>query len=141
LTTWHRFLGRAVDGRFHPSEPQSLKAVLRGLEGKALEVAVRVARRERTLPQNKKLHVLAGLIAKVQGETKLHVKRWATLEALGVEVAKSDQFEYQGRTVIDIRGTSDLTIAECSAVMEVLLKQAAFLEIPEPDWNRIEVMD
>jgi hypothetical protein len=140
VTTWHRFTGRS-DGGFRCSDPSRLKALWQELQGKEVEVCVRVARKKRTLPQNKKLHVLAGLIGKQQGEPKVRVKRRATLQALGVEEAMSDRFEHNGVVIIDVRGTSDLSIQECSAVMEVLLSQAAFLEIPEPNWDHIEVMD
>jgi hypothetical protein len=136
---WVRFTGR-VDGSFRCGEPSRLKALWEAWKGKDVEVAVRPARRKRTMPQNKKLHALAGLIAEQQGETKLRVKRRATLEALGVEQAMADKFKYGDVLVIDVRGTSDLTVSECSAVVEVLLKHAAFLNIPEPDWNAIEVM-
>ncbi len=136
---WLRFVGRADDGHFHPLEPSRLKAALQEWNGKEIEVAVRIARRNRTLPQNSYIHVLAPQIAEHSGHSLLEVKRRATLEALGVE-AGLILFDWQGKTYTDVRGTSELSTIEASKVVDVLLKQAAFLDIPRPNPDHYEVM-
>lgn len=138
MTTWHRFVGR-VEGRFRCSEPSRLEALWKELQGKDVEVAVRVARRNRTLPQNSIIHALAEQIHQESGFTLLEVKRRATLEALGVEDALI-VFEWQGQKFTDVRGTSELNTTEASKVVDVLIRQAEFLGITPRKAEYLEVM-
>jgi hypothetical protein len=138
LTTWHRFTGKSEDG-FRCSDPSRLKALWQELQGKEVEVCVRVARRNRSLPQNSIVHVLAEQIAEQSGFTLLEVKRRATLEALGVEEALI-VFEYGGKQYTDVRGTSELSTLEASKVVDVLIRQAEFLGITPRNAETVEVM-
>lgn len=138
MTAWDRFTGRA-DGGFRCGEPSRLKALWRSLQGKDVEVCVRVARKNRTLPQNSIIHALAEQIAEQSGHTLLEVKRRATLEALGVEEALI-VFEYQGKQYTDVRGTSELSTVEASKVVDVLIRQAEFLGITPRNAEHVEVM-
>jgi hypothetical protein len=138
LTTWHRFTGKS-EGGFRCSDPSRLKALWQELQGKEVEVCVRVARRNRSLPQNSIVHVLAEQIAEQSGFTLLEVKRRATLEALGVEEALI-VFEYGGKQYTDVRGTSELSTLEASKVVDVLIRQAEFLGITPRNAETVEVM-
>jgi hypothetical protein len=128
-----------VDGGFRCSDPSRLQQFWRDHKGKELEVAVRIARRNRTLPQNSIVHVLAEQIAEQSGHSLLEVKRRATLEALGVEEALI-VFEYQGKQYTDVRGTSELSTLEASKVVDVLIRQAEFLGITPRNAETVEVM-
>jgi hypothetical protein len=138
VTTWHRFVGR-VEGTFRCSDPSRLQALWQQLKGKEVEVCVRIARKHRTLDQNAILHVLAEQIAEESGHSLLEVKRRATLEALGVEDALL-VFEYEGKQYTDVRGTSELSTAECSKVVDVLIRQAEFLGIVPRNAEHVEVL-
>ena len=137
MVVWHRFVGLSEGGKFHPREADRLKSVLRENEGRDVEVAIRPARKNRTLDQNALIHVLANQIAEMSGHSVLAIKRRATLEALGVEDGLI-LFEWQGRTFTDVRGTSELSTGEASKVVDVLLKQADFLNIPRPNPEHYE---
>jgi hypothetical protein len=128
-----------VEGGFRCSDPSRLKALWQELQGKEVEVCVRVARRNRSLPQNSIVHVLAEQIAEQSGHSLLEVKRRATLEALGVEEALI-VFEYQGKQYTDVRGTSELSTLEASKVVDVLIRQAEFLGITPRNAETVEVM-
>jgi hypothetical protein len=139
MTTWSRWIGRAQGGKFYPVDRNRLEAQLREWEGKEIEVAVRIARRNRTLPQNAIIHVLAEQIADESGHSMLEVKRMATLEALGAEVGLI-VFEWQGKTLTDVRGTSELNTEEASRVVDVLIRQAEGLGIVPRNAEHVEVM-
>lgn len=139
MTTWQRFTGRAMDGRFHPVDPHRLRKQLQEWEGREIEVAVRIARKNRTLPQNALIHVLAGQIAEESGHTMLEIKRLATLEALGAE-AGLIVFQWQGKTLTDVRGTSELSSEEASRVVDILIAQAEGLGITPRNAETVEVM-
>jgi hypothetical protein len=138
LTAWHRFTGKS-EGGFRCSDPSRLKALWQELQGKEVEVCVRVARRNRSLPQNAIIHVLAEQIAEESGHSKLEIKRLATLEALGAE-AGLILFQWQGKTLTDVRGTSELNTTEASAVVDVLIRQAEGLGIVPRNAEHVEVM-
>lgn len=137
---WHRLTGLALDeGRFAPDHWQRWHALLKLHEGKRVEVAIRPERPNRTLPQNALLHVLARLVADETGDTLDHVKRHATLEALGIEGGTEKQ-TILGREVLIVRHTSDLSKSEVSLIVDRLKDHCAFLEIPIPDESHVEVM-
>jgi hypothetical protein len=138
LTTWHRFTGKS-EGGFRCSDPSRLKALWQELQGKEVEVCVRVARKKRSLDQNALIHVLAEQIAVESGHTLLETKRRATLEALGVEEG-IEAYTLFGKDFIEVRGTSTLNTGECSKVIDVLIRQAEFLGIVPRNAEHVEVM-
>lgn len=134
---WSRFEG-TLDGGFKPYDKDRWQRTLRSLKGKKIEVCIREAVPDRTLPQNAKLHVIAREIAEHSGHTLAEIKEIATIEALGVEVAtRASARDPQVRI---LRGTSDLTKDECSLVMDWLLDLAASLDVREPAWDSVEVL-
>jgi hypothetical protein len=139
LTTWDRFTCRADGGRWYFTDRHRLEQYLRDREGKELEVCVRIARKNRTLPQNSIIHALADQIADETGHSLLEIKRLATLEALGAEEGLI-VFEWQGRTLTDVRGTSELSSSEASRVVDVLIRRCEELEIRPRNAEHVEVM-
>jgi len=112
---------------------------MRSLEGKHVEMAIRVEPKDRTLPQNSKLHVMAKTICAYNGDTLEDLKAQAVLEALGPEDALR-RVHVRGEEMWIVRGTSALKKDECSKVMDWMMDKLAFCEIPEPKWSEIEVM-
>lgn len=142
-TVWLRATGMARGGHFEPLHPARVKAILDGLEAQRIEVAYRREVRRRTLPQNAKIHVLAAAIADYTGESMLRTKRLATLGALGLEDGLVDPTLIDRRRRLrfkDVRPTACLSRREGSRVIETLLEQLDFLEIPQPRDEDHEVM-
>lgn len=138
-SVWHRLTGVSEGGHFIPDDSKRSAAVLRSLEGKRVEVAVRRETLDRNLDQNALLHVLVHLIADHTGETVDRLKRRATLEAIGLERGLVKE-TILNREVLMVRHTSDLTKPECSEVIDYLKDKCSFLEIPLPRESEVEVM-
>jgi hypothetical protein len=136
---WERFIGTVMSGQFRPYDRSRWERALARFGTRPVEVALHPQRLQRNLPQNAKLHVLARAIADASGETLDRVKRRAVVEALGVE-AGTERETILGEKVLVARHTSDLSKDECSQVLQWMLDRLAFLEAPEPDWDRLEVM-
>lgn len=126
-------------GKIRPFDGQRLKATMRGLEGKRVEMAIRTEDPGRNLGQNAYLHVLARLIAVESGETLERTKRLAVLHALGVEAGTSKEV-ILGIEVVIVRPTSTLKKAEASLVLEWLLEKCSFLNIHPPNPEQVEVI-
>ena len=136
---WDRFVGVVTEGKVRPFDGSRLKATMRGLEGKRVEMAIRTEDPGRNLPQNAYLHVLARLIAQESGETLERVKRLAVLHALGVEAGTSSEV-ILGVEVVIVKPTSTLKKAEASAVLEWMIEKCEFLNIRPPNREEVEVM-
>lgn len=112
---------------------------MKELDGQRFEMAIRKERKNRTLPQNAKLHVLCQMIADHTGETVTRVKRVATLEALGIERGTTRE-QILGQTIYEVRHTSDLDTEETSLVIDRLLDNCKFLEVTLPKDDEVEVI-
>ena len=123
----------------HPFDGPRLRATMKGLEGRRVEMAIRPEDPGRNLPQNAYLHVLARLIAQESGETLERVKRLAVLHALGVEAGTSSE-TILGVEVVIVKPTSTLKKAEASLVLDWLLAKCEFLNIRPPNPDQVEVM-
>jgi hypothetical protein len=108
-----------------------------------LECLLALERRNRTIPQNKILHALADKIAEQiageSGHSKLEIKRFATLEALGVEEGLI-VFEWQGQRLTDVKKTSDMSVEQCSRLVDVLKRQAEGLRLVPRNAEHVEVI-
>lgn len=136
---WHRQTGAVLQGKLVPKDRRRDAAIFASLEGKRVEWCIRVEPKDRTLPQNSKLHVLARLISKHTGDSLLLVKRRATLQALGLEHG-IEVYEIGGQVFRDVRPTSALSRPEESAVIRALLEMCSFLELAPPPDENVEVM-
>ena len=123
----------------HPFDVPRLKATMKSLEGRRVEMAIRPEDPGRNLPQNSYIHVLARLIAQESGETLERVKRLSVLHALGVEAGTSTE-TILGVQVVIVKPTSSLKKAEASLVLDWLLQKCEFLNIRPPAPDQVEVM-
>lgn len=136
---WFRSVGKVREGKFHARDSSRLQEAMRGLEGRAAEICIREEQLKRNLPQNSKINVLAREIAIKSGEEFERIKRLAVLEALGIEAGTAKD-TILGKQITIVRGTSSLFKDEASKVLDWMIDRAAFLEIPEPNWDEVEVM-
>jgi len=136
---WDRFVGVVAGGKIRPSESQRFNLLVRELEGKRIELAIRPEVDGRSLDQNAYLHVLAKLIAKESGESLDRVKRLAVLESLGIE-AGTEKETILGREITIVRRTSELRKDEASKLIEWMLDKCVFLGAKPPSREQVEVM-
>lgn len=136
---WDRFVGVVAGGKICPTESRRFGLLVRSLDGKRIELAIREELDGRTLDQNAYLHVLAKLIAKESGEGLDRVKRLAVLEALGIE-AGTEKETILGREITIVRRTSELRKEEASRLIDWMLDKCAFLGINTPSREQVEVM-
>lgn len=135
---WRRFLGDVIDGRLRLRDQDSFLAFAKTHDAKTLELAVRVAKKDRTLPQNSLLHVLAHEIAEETGEHLDKVKAEALVAVLGLEgLTKTTVL---GRELYFARSTATLSREEFSKVIDWLQDKAQWLSVRVPAPEDIEVM-
>jgi hypothetical protein len=136
---WARFVGNVEGGKVRPFDKDRLQGVMLALQGKRVELAIREEPKDRTLSQNGHIHVLTRALSDYTGETELRTRRMATLAALGAEVALRRD-TVLGIETVDVRGTSELTKAEGSKVIDWLLQQCSFCGVIPPKPEHVEVI-
>lgn len=136
---WHRLTGTCKNGRLVPDKRDRLDGILLEMDGQRFELAIRPETKNRTLPQNAKIHVLVRALAERVGETELQTKREATVYALGAEEGVVE-YEVAGVQMREAKPTSELNTREGSMLIEWLQDKCAFADAQPPADEDVEVM-